>query len=88
MKMTIEDIATEMRKLAWEIGGNHHSPKEAEEILIRLANQLSELNMNMSIKLNSCINEVNDNFMGISKEHRFLYLRHENIKEQTDEEID
>ena len=88
MGMTIEDIATQMRRLAWEIGGNHHSSKEAEEILIRLANQLSEVNMDMSIKLNSCMDEVNDNFMGISKEHRFLYLRHKNIKELTDGNVD
>lgn len=84
MGMTIEDIATKMRMLAYEIGGNHHSPKEAEKILIELADELSEVNINMSIKLNKCLNEVDDKFTGISENYRFIHLRQKNIKEQTD----
>ena len=82
--MTIEDIAAEMRKLAMEIGGEHHSPKEAEKLLNDLADELAEININMSIKLNKCLKEVDDDFTGVTDGYRFLYLRQKNIKELTD----
>ncbi len=80
MEMTIENIATKMRDLAAEIGGNHHSPKEAEKILNALADDLSEVNMNISIRLHDAINEA-DGLLGINDSCRFLYQRQKNIKE-------
>lgn len=83
MEMTIENIATKMRTLASEIGGNHHSPKEAEKILNILADELSEVNMNISIRLHDAIKE-SDELSGINDSYRFLYQRQENIKENED----
>jgi len=77
MGMSIEDIATKMRMLAYEIGGSHHSPKEAEKILIELADELSDINVNMSIKLHA----VDKQFTGVTENYRNIYLRQENIKE-------
>lgn len=80
-RMTIENVITKMRRLAWEIGGNHHSLQEAEQLLINLADQLSEININMSIQLNDALNEVDDQYTGVSKEYRFLTKRQKNIEE-------
>lgn len=81
--MSIENIATKMRVLASEIGGNHHSLEEAEDLLNKLADELSEINMNMSIRLHDAIDEV-DGLAGINDRYRFLYLRQKNIKENED----
>jgi len=81
--MTIENIATKMRVLASEIGGNHHSPEEAQDLLNDLADQLSEVNMNISIKLHDTISEA-DGLLGINNSYRFLYQRQKNIKENED----
>lgn len=81
MGMTIENVATKMRRLAWEIGGNHHSLQEAEQLLLDLADQLSEININMSIKLNDALKEVDDQYTGVSKEYRFLTKRQKNIED-------
>ncbi len=78
--MTIENIAIQMRVLASEIGGNHHSPKEAQDLLNKLADELSEVNMNISIKLHDTINQA-DELLGIGDDYRFLYQRQKNIKE-------
>lgn len=80
MGNSIENIATKMRALASEIGGNHFSPKEAEKILNVLADDLSEVNMNISIRLHDAINEA-DGLLGIDDSYRFLYQRQKNIKE-------
>lgn len=81
MENTIENIATKMRMLAAEIGGNHHSPKEAEKLLAELADDLSEVNINMSIKLHSAVNEI-DEITGISDRYRFWYQKAKNIKKE------
>lgn len=78
--MTIENIATKMRVLASEIGGNHHSPEEAEKILNVLADELSEANMIMSIHLHKTL-KLADALSGIDDSYRFLYQRQKNIKE-------
>lgn len=83
MGITIENIATEMRVLASEIGGNHHSLKEAEDLLNKLADELSEVNMDISIRLHDAINDA-DGLLGINDSYRFLYQRHKNIKEIED----
>lgn len=83
MGMTIENIATKMRVLASEIGGNHHSLEEAEDLLNKLADELSEVNMNMSIRLHNAIDEA-DGLSGINDSYRFLYQRQKNIKENED----
>ena len=80
MGMTIENIATKMRTLASEIGGNHHSLEEAQDLLNKLADELSEVNMNMSIRLHDAIKEA-DGLSGINDSYRFLYQRQKNIKE-------
>ena len=80
MEMSIENIATKMRALASEIGGNHHSLEEAQDLLNELADDLSEVNMNISIRLHDAINEA-DGLLGINDSYRFLYQRHKNIKE-------
>ena len=81
--MSIENIATKMRVLASEIGGNHHSLKEAEDLLNKLADELSEVNMNMSVRLHNAIDEA-DGLSGINDNYRFLYQRQKNIKENGD----
>lgn len=81
--MSIENIATKMRVLASEIGGNHHSMKEAEDLLNKLADELSEVNMNMSVRLHNAIDEA-DGLSGINDNYRFLYQRQKNIKENGD----
>lgn len=83
MGMKIENIATKMRVLASEIGGNHHSLKEAEDLLNKLADELSEVNMNMSIILHNAIDEA-DELSGIYDSYRFLYQRQKNMKEIED----
>lgn len=87
MRMTINNIATEMRVLASEIGGNHHSLEEAEDLLNKLADELSEVNMNISIRLHDSINEA-DGLSGINDSYRLLYRRQKNIKENEDGKID
>ena len=81
--MTIENIATKMRTLASEIGGNHHSPKEAEKILNVLADELSEVNMNISIILHGGINKT-DELLGINDIYRFLYQKQKNVKAESE----
>ncbi len=81
--MTIENIATKMRVLASEIGGNHHSLEEAEDLLNKLADELSEVNMDMSIRLHNAIDEA-DGLSGINDNYRFIYKRQKNIKENED----
>ena len=81
--MSIEHIATKMRILASEIGGNHHSLEEAEDLLNKLADELCEVNMNMSIRLHDAINEA-DGLSGINDSYRFLYRRQKNIKKKED----
>ena len=86
MGMSIENIATKMRTLAFEIGGNHHSSEEAQDLLNKLADELSEVNMNISIRLHDAINEA-DGLLGINDNYRFLYQRQKNIKENKDGEV-
>jgi len=83
MGISIENIATKMRVLASEIGGNHHSPEEAQDLLNKLADELSEVNMNISIRLHDAINEA-DRLSGINDCYRLLYQRQKNIKENED----
>lgn len=80
MENSIENIATKMRALASEIGGNHHSPEEAQDLLNKLADELSEVNMNISIRLHDAIDEA-DGLLGVDDSYRFLYQRQKNIKE-------
>lgn len=82
--MTIENIAKKMRVLANEIGGEHHSPKEAEQLLNELADELSETNIQMSIKLHKCLEEIDNDYSDIDDDFRLLYLRQKNIKEFSD----
>ena len=82
--MTIENRVTKMRMLASEIGGEHHTPKEAEKLLNELADELSETNIQMSIKLHKCLEEIDNDYSDIDDCARFLYLRQKNIKELTD----
>ena len=84
MEMSIENVATRMRMLAAEIGGDHHSAKEAEELLNGLANELSEINMQMSLKLHHCLDRVDD-YAGIYDSYRETYLRQENMKKYAKE---
>jgi hypothetical protein len=84
METSIESVATRMRMLAAEIGGNHHSAKEAEELLNGLANELSEINMQMSLKLHQCLDRVDD-YAGIYDSYRETYIRQENIKKHAEE---
>ena len=85
--MTIENIATKMRALASEIGGNHHSPEEAQDLLNKLADELSEVNMNISIRLHNAIDEA-DGLLGINDSYRFSYQRQKNIKENENGNVD
>ena len=43
MDDNINNIATDMRMLAAEIGGDHHSNKEAEKLLLDLAKRLDKV---------------------------------------------
>ena len=43
MDDNINNIATDMRMLAAEIGGDHHSNKEAEKLLLDLAERLDKV---------------------------------------------
>jgi hypothetical protein len=79
--MRIERIVVEMRRLAAEIGGNHHTPEEAEKLLYKLSDELCETNVNMSIKLNQVIAEVDAEYTGVSEVYRYLYLRQKSIDE-------
>lgn len=87
MENSIENIATKMRALASEIRGNHHSPEEAQDLLNKLADELSEVNMNIFIRLHDAIDEA-DGLLGIDDSYRFLYQRQKNIKENEDGKID
>ena len=80
MGNSIENIATKMRVLASEIGGNHYSLEESQDLLNKLADELSEVNMNISIRLHDAMNEA-DGLLGIDDSYRFLYQRQKNIKE-------
>lgn len=81
---TIEDIATNMRMLASEIGGNHHTNKESEEILNNLADMLSTSNMQIALMVDAMKNQVKEN-TGIRDEHLRLFLRQQNIKKNRKE---
>ena len=83
MGMSIENIATKMRVLASEIGGYHHSREEAQDLLNKLADELSEVNMNISIRLHDAIDGA-DELLGINDKYRFLYRRQKNIEENED----
>ena len=87
MGMSIENIATKMRALASEIGGKHHSPEEAQDLLNKLADELSEVNMNISIRLHNAIDEA-DGLLGINDSYRFSYQRQKNIKENENGNVD
>lgn len=80
---TIEDIATNMRMLADEIGGNHHTNKESEEILNKLANLLSTYNMQTIVSVESMKNRVMEN-TGIGDRYLRMFLRQENIKKNAE----
>lgn len=43
MDDNINNIATDMRMLAAEIGGDHHSNKESEKLLLGLAQRLDKV---------------------------------------------
>ena len=80
---TIEDVATCIRVLASEIGGAHHTPKKAEELLNDLANKLSGINMQMNIRLHDSLT-----LAGISDRYRTSYLRQQDIKEREQKEAE
>lgn len=80
---TIEDIATNMRMLASEIGGNHHTNKESEEILNKLADMLSTSNIQIALTIDAMKNQVKEN-TGIRDEHLRLFLRQQNIKKNAE----
>lgn len=79
--MTIDEVAGKMKMLAAEIGGNHHSPKEAEKILKELAYELDDININMSLALNECLKEADNVFTGVTESYRRLTLKERSYKE-------
>ena len=83
---TIEDIATNMRILASEIGGNHHTNKGAEEILNKLADMLSTSNMQIALILDTMMNQVKEN-TGIRDEYLRMFLRQQNIKKNSEDKL-
>lgn len=78
--MTINEVACKMKMLAAEIGGNHHSPKEAEKILKELAYELDDININMSLMLNGCLKETDNVFTGVTESYRRLTLKERSYK--------
>ena len=78
---TINDIATKLRMLAAEVGGDHHTNKETEKILNELAKDLDNVNINLSIDINKAISDIDAKYTGVSEQYRFLTLRQRNIKE-------
>lgn len=84
--MTIDELAGKMKMLAAEIGGNHHTPKEAEKILKDLADELDDININMSLMLNECLKEADNVFTGVSERSRWLTLKERSYKEVRNED--
>ena len=78
---TINQIAARLRGLASEVGGNHYTNKETEEILRTLADRLGEININISDKMNECIESIDLDYTGVSYQYRQLYRRNKNIAE-------
>ena len=74
----IEQIATDMRCLAQEIGGEHHTFKESERLLKELADELSNVNMEFSLKIHELFDK-DDVYTGITDNARFDERKQRNI---------
>lgn len=82
---TINDIATKLRMLAAEVGGDHHTNKETEKLLEELAKDLDDININLSIDINKAISDIDAKYTGVTEQSRFITLRQRNIKENEEE---
>ena len=80
----INDIITDMRVLAQEIGGDHHSNKESEQLLNTLADRL--ICINNSIILYAS-NQYNDMKRLTGSDEKIIYiLKKQNISILSEEE--
>ena len=81
---TIIEITTRLRTLAAEVGGDHHTNKETEELLNEIASELENINVSMSIDINKAVAEMDAKYTGVTERYRFLTLKERNIKEHAD----
>lgn len=76
MQESIQQIATNLRVLACEIGGNHHTPKESEALLMNLADRLDDIGYELITESRRF-----ETISGVSRKGYELYLRQKNIEE-------
>lgn len=76
MQDSIRQIATNLRVLACEIGGNHHTPKESEELLMNFADRLDDIGYELITESRRF-----ETISGVSRKGYELYLRQKNIEE-------
>lgn len=75
--MTLIEIANEINRIGTYIGGNHYTPKEAEELLYKISKELCNTTLELSVKLD----KLNESMTGVDDDYRKLYLRSRNIEE-------
>lgn len=75
MADNLEDIATNLRRYAYECGGEHHTPKEIEKYLKEVANEISE----MTYQTTKLI-EVSRSLLGVSNSALALWERQNHIE--------
>lgn len=92
--MTLNEISVRMKVLADECGGNHHTGKEAEEILNSLARELDDVALAITVATDAHYAKVRE-CTGRTEWSVREFLRQENIrqnaerfKESTDESKD
>ena len=73
--MTINDIAVEIKRIAEYAGGGHLTNKEIESELVKIANNLDEVNMELSIMLAINTKKAEINYLGTTQRGRERYLR-------------
>jgi len=74
--MTLNDISTKLNMLAAEVGGNHHTNKETEQLLRDLSDEVYKLSFEIRKSLAAVVP-----FTGITDKHFELGLRHEDMEE-------
>ena len=75
---TLNSIATELRNTASLVGGNHLSPKEAEQKLNSLAEEIDEINVNF-LELTDSIKKL----VGLDENYLLMVKRERDIKERS-----
>lgn len=76
MQDSIRQITTNLRALAYEIGGSHHTPKESEELLMNFADRLDDIGYELITESRRF-----ETISGVSRKGYELYLRQKNIEE-------